>query len=240
MPLILALTVALPASAQLVGNTLDLTEASAPNGSFVTVTLDLANEDAVGGIQANILFDAGVAAFNDISVTGRGSGMTAEGRVTEAGHLRVVLFFSDSGSLISDTGPVAELSFSMQGVAGESTLLTFEEVILSDPDGLPLTGSGTSGNLTVSPPDSPPALKIAALKNPGHTPIVMIMVTIVGGSGDAPSVVANGSLVSMTPLGDGVFQGQYHAPASLSSLTISATDTNAHGLGTSQTILALP
>jgi len=137
------MTVAFTASAQITGNTLGLTDASAPEGSLATVTLDLANEYAVGGIQANIMFDADVAAFNDISVTGRAAGMTAEGRVIEPGHLRVDLFFGDSGSLASDTGPIATLTFSMQGTTGETSSLGIEEMILSDPDGLPLAGTGT-------------------------------------------------------------------------------------------------
>jgi len=68
----------------------------------------------------------------------------------------------------------------------------------------------------------------------------MIMVTVAGGSGDAPTVSASGSAVSMTALGGGVFQGRHHALTSQSSLTITATDTNSHGEGNAQVILALP
>jgi hypothetical protein len=240
VPLVGILATAFPAAALIEGNTLDLSDGSAPEGTLGTVTLDLANEDAVGGIQADILFDSSVVVFSGVTATGRGTGMTAEGRSTESGHLRVVMFFGGSGSLASGEGPIAELTFAMQGASGDVSSLTIQDIILSDPDGEPLTKSGTPGSLTVSPPVGTPSLSISALKNPGHTPIVNIMVKVTGGSGNAPVVSASGSAVTMSSLGDGVFQGQHFALATQSSLTITATDTNSHGTGNAQVTLALP
>lgn len=240
LPLISALVFALPAWGQIAINTLDLSDGQGAAGTLANVTLSLTNENAAGGIQVDILFDSSVAVFSGVEVTGRGVGMTVEGRSLETGRMRLVMYFGDSGSLALGTGPVAELSFSMLGDADAVSSLVMESIVLSDPDGLALPASATNGSLTVSPPLVAPGLTIAALKNPGHTPIVMIMVTVTGGSGDAPIVSASGSEVTLISLGSGVFQGQHHAPATQSSLTITATDTNSHGTGNAQVILALP
>lgn len=240
VPLVGIVTTALPAAAQIDGNTLDLSDGSAPEGTLGTVTLDLANEDAVGGIQADILFDSNIVVFSGVTAMGRGSDMTVEGRGTDSGHLRVVMYFGGSGSLVSGEGSIAELTFAMQGNSGDISSLTIQNIILSDPDGEPLTKAGTSGSLTVSPPVGIPSLSISALKNPGNTPIVNIMVKVTGGLGSTPVVSASGSAVTMSSLGDGVYQGQHFALATQSSLTITATDTNSHGTGSAQVILALP
>ena len=234
------LAVAIPASGQVVGNTLSLSAASAPAGNTATVTLALANEDAIGGIQADIIFDGQVAGFSSLTVTGRGTGMTAEGRVVAAGHLRVVLYFADSDSLPSDEGDLAELMFTMLGNVDDTTSLVFQDIILSDPDGGSLPGGGASGVLTVLAPQNPPTLAIAVLKNPGRTRIVRIMVTVTGGSGDLPTVSAGTTAVTMHALASGVFEGQYFAPESSTSLIVSSSDTNSHGTGNAQVTLALP
>jgi len=240
MVLNLMLLVSLPAAADIVGNTLDLSDGSAPAAALATVTLGLANEDAVGGIQVDILFDGSVAAFSGMAASGRGAGMTAEGRVVESGRLRVVMYYSGSGTLASGTGPVAELAFLMQGSTGNTSALTITDIVLSDTDGNDLTASATPGSLTVADPVGSPFLNISALKNPGDTHIVMIMVTVSGGSGDAPIVSASGSAVTMSSLADGVFQGQHHALSGQSTLTITATDSNSNGTSNAQIILALP
>jgi len=236
----LMLAAAIPATADIVGNTLSLSDGSAPAGSLAAVSLDVANEDAIGGIQTDILFDVSVAAFSGISISGRGTGMTVEGRVVEPGRLRVVLYYSGSGSLSSGTGPVAELSFLIQGDTDDVSALTMSGTVLSDSAGENLSVISTAGSLTTLAPDNPPVMHIAALKNPGQTRTVIITVSVIGGSGDAPAVAASGVSVGMTSLGDGVYKGQYHASAGLSTLTITATDSNSHGTGNAQVILALP
>ncbi len=228
------------ANGQIVGNTLSLSTASASAGESAVVILGVSNEHAIAGIQAEIFFDAEVAVFNSLFVVGRGSGMTAEGRVVAAGHLRVVLYFADSSSLPSDEGDLAELFFTMQGATDDATTLVFQDIILSDPDGGLLTGTGTSGELTVLAPESPPALTIAVLKNPGRTRIVRIMVTVTGGSGNLPTVNADTTPVVMHALGAGVFEGQFFAPESARSLVVSSSDTNSQGTGNAQVTLALP
>ncbi len=231
---------ALPVSGQIVGNTLDLSDGSAPEATLATVTLDLANEDAVGGIQADILFNSSMAVFSQVTVTGRGSGMTLEGRSLEPGRLRLVMYFGDSGSLAPGTGPVAELTFSMQGMPDDLSLLLIQDMVLSDPDGSALPKSATTGSLTVLSPVDAPDLSISVLKNPGLTSIVTIMVKVTGGSGNAPTVSASGSAVAMSSVGNGVFQGQHFAPATQNSLIVTATDSNSHGTGNAQVTLALP
>lgn len=222
------------------GNTLELSDASAANGSLATVALNLANDDAVGGVQLDILFDTSVAVFSGVSATGRAVGMVAEGRVVETGHLRVVMYFNDSGSIAAGTGSVAALEFLMQGGVEDACALTIQEIVLSDPDGAPLVSSGNPGSLTVSAATLAPSLKISVLKNPGNTRMVMVMVAITGGSGGAPVVSASGSAITMSSLGGGIFQGTYQAVAGQSTLSISATDSNSHGTGNAQVVLALP
>lgn len=240
LPLVALQTAALPAAAQIDGNSLALADASAPAGAPATVILNLANEDAVGGIQMDILFDTSVAVFSSIAVTDRAAGMTAEGRVVESGRLRVVMYFGGSGSLVSEDGPVAELVFSMQGSTDDLTSLVIEEIVLSDPDGSALPADGTAGSLTVAGPSGTPTLTVVGLKNPGNTTIVKIMVTVTGGTGGLPEVSASGEAVTMTFVDHGVFLGQYVASASQSSLSIIATETNSHGTGSAQVTLALP
>ncbi len=240
LPWAALLMTAMPASADIVGNTLSLSDGSAPTGAPATVTLDLANEDAVGGIQLDILFDTSVAVFSSIAVTDRSAGMTAEGRVVESGRLRVVLYYGGSGSLASDTGSVAELVFSMQGAADDLSTLVIEDIVLSDPDGAALTATGTEGSLTVDAPSGPPVLSVVGLKNPGNTTIIKIMVTVAGGSGGLPTVTASGDDVIMSALSDGLFLGQYVAAPTQSTLSLTATATNDQGTGTDQVTLALP
>ena len=222
------------------GNTLALTDGSAATGSLATVALNLTNEDFVGGIQLDVLFNTSVGVFSGVVATGRGVGMVAEARVVESGRLRVVMYFSDSGSIGANTGAVAELEFIMQGGADDFCALTIDDIVLSDPGGDALMASGNPGSLTVLPATLAPSLKISVLKNPGNTHIVMIMVAITGGSGDAPVVSASGSAITMTSLGNGIFQGTYLAVTGQSTLSISATDTNSHGTGNAQIVLALP
>jgi Cohesin domain len=234
------LATALPASGQIIGNTLELSTVSAPAGDVAIVTLSLANEDAIGGIQTDILFDASVVSFNEADGVDRGAGMAIDAQVVEAGRLRLVMYFSDADSLVSDFGSVAGLVFTMQGETDDMSTLTFEDIILSDPYGGVLEGTGVAGSLTVLEPTSPPTLTIAALKNPGNTRIIMIMVTVTGGSGDSPVVSVGTSTVTMMPLGGGVYEGQHYASDSQSSITFTARDTNSHGTGSAQVILALP
>ncbi len=234
------LAVAYPASGGISPNILDLAEVSAPAGGLATVALEMANDEAFGGLQADILFDPQVVAFTEVRAVDRGLGMTVEGRVVESGRLRLLMFFGGSGTMPSGSGSLAELDFSLQGLAGHETTLVFEDIVLSDFAGDLLEATGEPGNITVLPPENPPSLTVAALKNPGNTRIIMVLVTVTGGSGDIPTVSAGSSTVSMTSLGDTVFQGRYLAPLANSTVTITATDTNSQGTGSAQVILALP
>lgn len=228
------------ATAQVEGNTLGLDSSAAPAGDTAEIEFSLANEDAVGGIQADIVFDPDVAVFNHLSLVDRAVDMTAESRVVEPGRLRVVLYFSASGSLPHGAGALAQLSFTMQGDTDDDTALEFEDILLSDADGFGLDGIGTAGHLTVLAPQDPPALTIAVLKNPGRTQTMRVMVTVTGGSGSLPTVTASDQSVVMSDLGGGVFGGQVLAPINQANLTFVATDTNSHGTGTAQFFLTLP
>ncbi len=240
MVLALLALAALPASAQVQGYTLILSDGSAPAGAPATVTLNLANEDSVCGIQFDVHFDSTVAVFSSIALTDDSAGMTVEGRVIESGLLRVVMYSPGSGGLAHGYEPVADLVFSMQGETSEMTSLVIQDIVLSDPDGAALLATGTAGSLTVAAPSGVPVLKVVGLKNPGNTTIVKIMVTITGGSGNLPTVSASGDSVVMSSLGGGVFLGQYVVAAAQSTLTLTATDSNTNGTGTDQVTLALP
>ncbi len=238
--MMLVLAQALPAAGAIDGNTLSLNSSSAPAGETASITLQLANEDVISGIQADIVFDSQVVAFSSLTVQDRAVDMVAEGRVVSAGRLRVVLYFDDSGSLVSDEGILASLAFTMLGSTDDATSLVFEDIILSNPAGNPLVGSGDSGQLTVLAPENPPVVTLSVLKNPGNTRIVSIMVTVTGGSGNLPTVMVGSVAVAMTSLGEGVFEGQNFVPASTTSTTFSASDTNANGTETQQVSLSFP
>lgn len=79
-----------------------------------------------------------------------------------------------------------------------------------------------------------PALQISALKNPGRTRALTILVKVSDGSGSAPIVTIGGTSIELNAIGNSVYRGQYWAASDMSSVTITATDTNGQGTGTEE------
>ncbi len=88
------------------------------------------------------------------------------------------------------------------------------------------------------PPEDPPELQISVLKNPGRPRSLQILVEVTNGSGSFPTVIANGLKVTVIGMGEGVYSGVYSAAQSVTGVTISATDTNNEGSGSSQTAVS--
>jgi Cohesin domain len=219
-------------------NVLTLGDASGPSGTSVTVALDLANQDAVKGIQADITFDGTKAYFSGIAASARATGMVVQGEQISENLARIILYYDSVTQLAIGSGEVAEVTFTLQGPGGGSTELALGDMVLSGVSGGSLPVTGTDGQLTVENPEAIPNLQITALKNPGRARTMQILVRIANGSGAAPTVNAGGSSVSMTALGQAVYLGSYSATQTATSVTISASDTNVLGLGTAQTTVS--
>lgn len=221
-------------------NTIALGTGSGPSGTEVTISLSLTNEDPVKGLQTDIVFTAGTAAFSHVTAIGRGVGMTAEGETIATGRARLLLFFDDSTTLAAGDGDVASVTFTLQGAGGGQTAVTPEGAILAGPDAQSWLVDVQAGSLDVEAPTEAPLLQIAALKNPGRTRSVQIVVSVSNGSGAVPTVTAGGVAVTMVALGGAIYQGQYHTSGDVTSLTINASDTNAHGTGTDEVTVTFP
>lgn len=131
-------------------NELALSNGSGASGTQVTVDLMLDNQDAVKGIQTDVLFDQDVASFVGASASSRGLGMTVESETVSPGRVRVLLFFESNSSIAAGTGTVGTLTFSLIGSDGESTSISPNSTVLSDPNSAPLQVTEVPGTLTIT------------------------------------------------------------------------------------------
>lgn len=145
--LFLALPVSVARGAPLGQNVLSLGTASGASGTEVTVALNLANQDAVGGIQLDVRFDPTVVSFTGTVITSRTAGMSIGSSTPAAGRLRIVMYFGGGGNVAAGTGAVADLTFLLVGTGGSA--LTPEAMELSDPTGQTLSVTATGGEITV-------------------------------------------------------------------------------------------
>lgn len=223
-----------PSQGSLVGdNTLVVGSGAGASGTSATLPLSLANDVAVKGVQFDLVYDVAVANFTGAIVTGRGAGMTVSSHVVSDGHARVVLYFDDATTIAPGTGEIADLIFELVGQPGQDTAIEPVDIILSDADAQPLVVSGELGNITIEAPTEAPALQIAVLKNPGRVRTLQILVNVTRGSGNPPTVTAGGDVVTMSALSGSRFIGTYAAANGAAGVTITASDTNAQGLGSS-------
>jgi hypothetical protein len=215
-------------------NTLAVGTGAGAAGASVTVALGLVNENAVKGLQADLLYDPAVATLAGFAAAGRGTGMTAAMNVVSAGRARIVLYHDGASAIAPGDGQIAGLVFELDGTAGAQSAVTLQEVILSDPMGLELAVDVTAGSLAVTAAEGAPVLQIAVLHNPGRVRTLQILVNVTDGSGNPPTVTAGGANVSMTALGGGRYLGTFAAATGTAGLVITASDTNANGQGTAQ------
>jgi hypothetical protein len=148
------LVVALPASmthgAPLGQNRLSLGSVGGASGATVAVPLDLANEDAVSGIQVDILFDPSVASFLGGAIADRAAGTGFSFSLPSAGRLRLLMYYGGGGAIPAGTGAVANLDFQLVGAAGTATDLTPDVPELSDEDAHALPVTVAAGYITVT------------------------------------------------------------------------------------------
>ncbi len=112
--------------------------------------------------------------------------------------------------------------------------MTPTDIILSDADGLPLDVAGEQGTITVTAVTQAPEVQIAVLKNPGRPRTLQILINVIRGSGNLPTVTADGAAVTMSALSGSRFLGTYAAANDAASVTITASDTNTQGPGSNQ------
>jgi hypothetical protein len=148
--LVLALPVSMARGAPAGQNRLSVGSVLGASGATVAVPLDLANEDAVSGIQIDILFDPAVAGFLDGAIATRATGMVFSPSLPSPGRLRLVMYFGGGGAIPAGAGAVANLNFQLVGAAGTTTALTPAAPELSDRDAVSLPVTAAAGYVTVT------------------------------------------------------------------------------------------
>jgi len=221
-------------------NTMALGSSSGASGAEVSLALSLENEDLVRGVQADIVFNSSVAAFTSVSATGRGADMVATSQTIASGRGRILLFFDQMVEISPGQGDFALLTFALQGAGGANTSLAIEDMVLSGPEGESWFVTGQGGSLLVDPPTEVPVVQVVALKNPGRTRTVQVMVKVINGSGSIPTVTVAGVPLVVVSVGGGLYQGLVHAHQGANNITIEASDTNIIGTGTDQDTVGFP
>ncbi|PIE75941.1 hypothetical protein CSA17_04865 [bacterium DOLJORAL78_65_58] len=199
-------------------NTLSLGSGTGASGTTVTVPLSLDNEDAVKGVQLDITLDGATAFLAGVTSSERGAGMVAQGAMVDSDRARVVLYHDTAAQIAAGSGEIARLSFTLQGAGGISSVLAPTDMVLSGPAGEALAVTGSNGQLQISAPTDVPLVQVVALKNPGRTRTLQVMVHVTNGTGAPPTVTAGGISVPVA----------------------SASATNNHGTGTGQTTVSFP
>ncbi len=214
------------------GNVVSVGSVSGGNGETVPLSLSVNNDDTVKALQLDLDFDPAVVSFSSAVPTGRGAAMEADASTVSSGRARVVLYFDDTQTLGAGNGTVANLNFRLVGGLNAQSTITPVNLVLSDPNANSLAATGQAGVATVtSGPKGAPEVQVSVLKNPGSNRVLDIHVLVEGGSGSTPSVTVGGAAVTMAGAG-GLFKGQFYVTSDVSSVTVSASDTNGVGTGT--------
>ncbi len=215
-------------------NTLALGVGYGAPGAAVTLALRLTNEVAVKGLQFDLVYDEDVANFTGVNVAGQGLGMAVSSHVVSAGRTRVVMYHDDSSVIAPGSFDIGSLTFEIVGQPPQTTAVTPTDIILSDAEGLPLGVAGQQGTITVTAVTQAPEVQIAVLKNPGRPRTLQILINVIRGSGNLPTVTAGGVPVTMSAQSGSRFLGTYAAANDAASVTITASDTNTQGPGSNQ------
>jgi hypothetical protein len=221
-------------------NTLGIGTANGTSGTVVTVPLTLSNEDLVKGLQLDVLFDPLLATFAGVAASGRGLGMQVDGAQTVAGRARIVAFHDGPGVVDAGAGEIAQLSFNLLGPGGNATALTAADPLLAGPEAQALAVTATDGSIGIAPSNDAPSLQLSVLRNPGRVRSLQVLVAVTNGSGAAPTVEVAGAAVPITPLGGGLYLGNYHASDGMVSVAVTASDTNANGTGNALVSVTFP
>lgn len=149
-------------------NTLAVTNGSGGSGADISVQLTLDNDDAVRGIQTDLVFNPAVLSFQGAVASGRAVAFSDSSNVVANGRARVLLFAPTGTSLSAGSGAVAQLTFRAIGASGTSSTVTPTASVLSDPNGASLAVDETAGTISVSGGGSPPAVSLTS-PNGGET-----------------------------------------------------------------------
>lgn len=125
---------------------------AAPGATQVTLplTLTLAPNDTISGLQANLVFDTQVLTLTGIEVgpTAASSSKKALHNIFEPGHARVVVFGLNQNP-ISD-GIVANALFNVAaGTSLGPKEVALDSAAATNPEGLPIQTTGVAGSITI-------------------------------------------------------------------------------------------
>lgn len=217
---------------------LELGSGSGASGSSTTIDVALDNAVAVHGVQFDVVYDAAVARFAGASTTTRSNGWQVATNVVSTGRARVLLYDAAANGLAAGTGAVLDLTFDLIGAANATTVVTPQDVVLADANGVNLPSATNAGRLTVGAAGVP-VLTLAALRNPGVPHRLQVLVHVHQGSGNAPQLTVDGNAVGVAavPGATNTYQARVFVATRPGSVTIEATDTNTQGTGTRRVVL---
>jgi len=215
-------------------NDMALGAESGVSGTQVSVPLTLANDTLVKAYQLDVIYDAGVVAFTGFQATSRGAGMTTATNIVSGGRVRLVSYFDGSSRLAAGSGEVGRLTFQLVGSGGTSSALTPADAVLSGVEGEELPVALAAGGVTVEAGTAPPVVHVSALRNPGRTRSVQVLVTVLNGADQTPTATAGGTALTLLSLGGGLYAGTLHLADDATTITIQASATNANGTGSGQ------
>ncbi|MEZ4649746.1 MAG: cohesin domain-containing protein [Candidatus Eisenbacteria bacterium] len=216
------------------GNVLAVGSADGAGGAVVTVPLTMTNADELKALQFDLLFDSGVVAFSSAEATGRGAAMDLTMQTVAVGRARGVMHYSTEQALGVGSGEIATIHLQLLGTRGAQSVVEPTAILLSDADANEIPdGIGQPGVITVtSDPVGPPRVDLSVLRNPGRPRHLQVFVAVSNGSGGTPQVSAGSANVTMASLGGGVFVGTVFLDPSVTSVTVTATDTVGDATGT--------
>jgi len=204
-------------------------------GDEISIDLTLISGVDAAGLQADLSFDRSVALLTAFSAAGRAAALSGTMQEVEAGRVRLLIFSDDANLIPTGNDAVGTLTFRLVGELQDATDLTLSELVLSDSAGGELVVDGNDGSLSIDQsPQVVPEVQLAVLPNPGNPRWLQIMVEVRWGSVTGPTVTVDGNAVPLAVQAEGLYQGQHVVPASTTTSTVIATDSNDNGPGTVQ------
>jgi hypothetical protein len=216
-------------------------QADGAPGTQPALSLTLDHSETIKALQTDILFDPTVASFVSAQGVGRGQQMVCSTSEPASGRLRVVLYFDDETTLTAGDGPLASLTFEVEGEAGEKTALTPVDFLLSDANAQALPTVADPGSLRVVSTATPPALDVFALKNPAQPRALQIYVSSDQPLTGVPTVLVGDDTIEMTSLDplSALYSGAALLDLSSTSATVSVSASNGTANGSAQTTVSV-
>ena len=105
-------------------------------GGIESVSVDLYNAFAVGGVQFTIAFDPGLVILDEINTTPRSNAMDLSYSDTDPGMITVLLYSFNLDSVIDNSGSILSLEFSYLSEYSGTVNLDLSNVAVSNMDGI--------------------------------------------------------------------------------------------------------